>query len=633
MRIVVLLLLVLLCAVLPAVAQVPAPKAYEPSEADRHALETAKGALAERLRVVEPRDGLDTADAEVFLHVAEMADRLHLYTNPGQVAAVLRGLGTGLTRCDALERGERPWATQPGRSLRGYVSRIDGSVQPYEVTLPAGYDAQAKTPMRLDVVLHGRGPTEVSFLQQSEPAPGLKAPEEPFIELQPFGRGNNGWRWAGETDVFEALAAVRKQYAIDPDRVILRGFSMGGHGAWHLGVHHPGEWAAVSPGAGFTETRRYMNITAPVPEYQERAWHIYDAVDYALNLFDVPFIAYGGEKDPQLQASLNMREAAAKEGLPFNLIIGPNTQHRYHPDSFKEIMRQLAPAHRDPAPKRIRFVTYTLKYPRCHWITIHALQEHYRRATVDADATGTKIVLRTENVTELSLERPPRFPEQVEIDGQRIPARTSYLHRAAGRWTPGPPPPLPPSVRTKSHNLQGPIDDAFTERFLVVRGTGTPWSAATQRYADDLLRRFAEEWRLGFRGRLRVKDDTTVTQADLDDGNVILLGDPGSNALLAQCVDQLPIRWTRSGVEANGRKFGPEAVPALIYPNPFSLKHYVVVNSGHTFTARDLEASNASLTPKLPDWAILKPSEGVPEVLDAGFFDERWRFKQRPRPQ
>ena len=35
---------------------------------------------------------------------------------------------------------------------------------------------------------------------------------------------------AGETDVFEALASVEKRYKIDPDRIALKGFSMGGAG-------------------------------------------------------------------------------------------------------------------------------------------------------------------------------------------------------------------------------------------------------------------------------------------------------------------------------------------------------------------------------------------------------------------
>jgi predicted esterase len=620
----------LLSLLLPTVLLLPAaaqeqPAPYAPTPEERQQLDQKKKALADRLKAIPDKD---TADAAVFLHTAEIADSLKLYGNKGHVAAVLGGLDEGLERCRSLEKGEKPWAARPGKSLRGFVSRIDGSVQPYMVVLPASFDPKGTAPWRLDVVLHGRGPTEVTFLQQSLPGAGYKAPDQPFIELHAFGRGNNGWRWAGETDVFEALEQVRKQYPIDPDRTVLRGFSMGGHGAWHLGAHFPDLWAAVSPGAGFTDTRSYLKITGEVPSYQERAWHIYDAVDYALNLFNTPFIAYGGEEDPQLQASLAMRDAALKEGLPFNLIIGPNTAHAYQPDSLKEIMRQLATHTRNPDPKQVKFVTWTLKYNRCHWVTLNALQEHYRRSVVAADASDPTVKVKTENVASLSLDPLPQTATALEIDGQTLKIRKgrSRLDRKNGKWDWAPTLAFAEPAG-KRHGLQGPIDDAFTEPFLVVRGTETAWTPAAAAYADATLKRFQEDWHFGFRGELPVKDDRDVTAEDWQKANLVLLGDPASNRMLAKVAGMLPIRWTHDGLRAGGQSYGPECLPVLVYPNPLNPKRYVVINSGHTWTAKDLLASNANLTPKLPDWAVLKLGAGQPQVLAADFFDESWSFK------
>ena len=239
---------------LPGLAQQPFSKTvtYTPTAEERQQLDQKEKQLADRLHSLTLAD---KADAAVFLHMAEVTDRLGDYANKGQVATILRGLDIGLQRCDLLAKGETPWRTRPGRSIRGYVSRIDGSIQPYIVVLPVGFDPKITKPWRLDVVLHGRGTIEPSFLQSGEPTRN-KPPDQPFLELQPFGRANNGWRWSGEAGVVEALEQVKKQYPIAPDRTILRGFSMGGHGAWHIGVHHSGLWAAVSPGAGFTETRK-----------------------------------------------------------------------------------------------------------------------------------------------------------------------------------------------------------------------------------------------------------------------------------------------------------------------------------------------------------------------------------------
>ena len=49
--------------------------------------------------------------------------------------------------------GKRPWAEKKGRVVRGFVSAVDGSVQPYGLIVPAR--TTRATPMRLDVVLHG----------------------------------------------------------------------------------------------------------------------------------------------------------------------------------------------------------------------------------------------------------------------------------------------------------------------------------------------------------------------------------------------------------------------------------------------------------------------------------------------
>ncbi|MGV3722433.1 MAG: alpha/beta hydrolase-fold protein, partial [Actinomycetota bacterium] len=508
-------------AALPVLAQQPPAAGYAPTAEERQAFDQKRSALVERLKTLKPQD---RPDAAVFLHIADLSQRMDVHEkgpgvgqidNKGQFQAVLRGLDTGLQRCELLAKGERPWTTKPGKSLRGFVSAIDGSIQPYAVVLPSGSDAASRTPQRLDIDLHGRGTTEVRFLQANEPAPGsagAKPVDQPFITLLPFGRGNNGWRWAGETDVFEALEEVRRQYPVDPNRTILRGFSMGGHGAWHIGVHHPGKWAAVSPGAGFSDTRKYAKLASgDVPAYQEKAWRIYDAVDYALNLFNAPFIGYGGDKDPQLQAALNMKERAAEEKVPLTVIVGPNTEHKYHPDSLAEIMRLLSTAKSDPRAPQIKFTTYTLKYNQCKWVTVDSLREHYQRADIQADASGKGVVITTSNITGFTLSPVPTGPP-FKIDGQEVavatrdlPARLTF-RRIGSRWQTAPATNQRGELR-KRHGLQGPIDDAFTGRFVVVKGTGKPWSASTQSYAESAIERFQDSWRLGFRGELPLRED------------------------------------------------------------------------------------------------------------------------------
>jgi hypothetical protein len=195
--------------------------------------------------------------------------------------------------------------------------------------------------------------------------------------------------------VFEAIKAVKGQYKIDPDGSPCA-TSMGGAGAWHLGLHHPDQWSVVEAGAGYTETKVYAK-KGPLPPYQEAALHYYDAVDYALNIVNVPFVGYGGEIDAQLQASKNIQEQLLKEGLKLDalrtlFLVGPQTAHSWHPETHKiseRFVEQAVAKGRVP-PRNIRFVTYTTRFNRCFWIAIEELDRHYERAEVTADREGAK---------------------------------------------------------------------------------------------------------------------------------------------------------------------------------------------------------------------------------------------------
>jgi dienelactone hydrolase len=125
------------------------------------------------------------------------------------------------------------------------------------------------------------------------------------VQLNIYGRGNNAYRWAGETDVGDVLdnfASIERELNRDlmlhPGKVVLRGFSMGGAGTWHLGLHRRTA-GAFSARAGFTTTKGYVAKLGQLPAYQDACLHIYDAVDYAENAFNVPIVAYSGADDPQ----------------------------------------------------------------------------------------------------------------------------------------------------------------------------------------------------------------------------------------------------------------------------------------------------------------------------------------------
>src|SRR4029078_6183990 len=137
---------------------------------------------------------------------------------------------------------------------RGYVSRIDGSVQPYGLVGPASYQPGTPHQFRLDFCFHGRGEylSELDFINGRQRSPGEFTPPNAFV-LHLYGRYCNANRFAGEVDTFEALAPSRRRSPVDEDGIIVRGFSMGGASCWQFATHYAGLWAAAAPGAGFSE--------------------------------------------------------------------------------------------------------------------------------------------------------------------------------------------------------------------------------------------------------------------------------------------------------------------------------------------------------------------------------------------
>jgi len=591
------------------------------------------------------------ADVLIFEKAVRYALEYNEFFKADEFAKAKALLGAGVERAAQLAAKQAPWTTATGLVVRGYVSRIDGSVQPYGLVVPPSYSPTAPHRYRLDLWFHGRSDTlsEVNFLSDRQRSPGEFQPRDTIV-LHLYGRFCNASKFAGEVDAFEALEAVKRNYPIDESRILVRGFSMGGASVWHIGAHFAGLWAAVAPGAGFAETALYQKLKlsgegAP-PWWEQTLWHLYDARDYAANLFNTATIEYHGEIDPQKQAGDVMERAMAEEGLRLIRLEGPQTPHRYHPDSKVQLERMLdriAERPADPSPRKIIFTTWTLAYNRMKWVTVDALAKHWERARVEAALTGdSSASLTTANAAALTLEMGPgacpldlRHKVAVQIDGQALTAPapgsdrswSAHFRKSAGQWQ---------TVETaespglhKRHALQGPIDDAFLDSFLFVSPTGQPLSPATAAWAAAEEKRAIAQWRAQFRGDARVRDDQAVTDADIASHNLILWGDPSSNRLLARIADRLPVRWTSAGLVVNSHTWPADShVPILIYPNPLNPRKYVVLNSGFTFR-EDANSTNSRQTPRLPDYAVVDvrvpPDSHFPgKIVLAGFFDEEW---------
>lgn len=640
----------------PAIGQ--AQSAQPLPEAQRLTLDRSARELQAALDTFpEPRPRA-WADAAIFAKGLAWALRYDREFTPADVALLEKAVRRGNERRGTLTGESQPWTTRRGKVALGYLSKVDGSVQPYGVIVPAKYDPG--TPIRLDVVLHGStrplGMSELRFMARFDEGDGESsaAPDQAFIELHPLGRVENCYRWSGETDVFEAIEDVCRRYNVDPDRIVLRGMSMGASGTWHLGLKHPDRFVALGPYCGYVDTHRFSETpldnfvrVGELPAHQELGLHMLDPIDYAANAGVVPAIACMGEKDVFFQAHVLMGEAMQREGLTMVNLISPGTGHVIDPQTQAEQLRRISEyaAAGRRRPRELRFVTWTLKYNRCHWLEVLALDRHYARAEISARLNDQVLEFdEPRNISRFAIDvgQLPTAPMSLRLGTTPLPiahgankaADRIVVVRRENRWAIEDQP-AKTAETGKRPGLQGPIDDAFTAPFLCLRGTGRPWNAGVQAYAEASLGRFAGEWQHYFRGELPIKDDVAVTESDVQNRNLILFGDPGSNLWIAKVLPQLPLEWSRESLRLGGKEFPAAShVPALIAPNPLpgAGQRYVVLNSGHTFRESELAKLNYLLFPRWGDWAILEidPARLVGEawedkVLHAGYFDERWR--------
>lgn len=630
-------------------------------------LDELKGAIDKLAESKNPKTLALLPDIRIYRDAVNTALTYQEFFDEKEIPVAHELLKEGQERAAQLAKGDAPWTTATGLVVRGYVSRIDGSVQPYGLVVPESFNPKSPYRHRLDLWFHGRGETlsELNFLQNRRKSVGQFAPEDTIV-LHPYGRYSNANKFAGEVDIFEAMEDVKKRYRIDENRIAVRGFSMGGASTWQLAVHYPSLWAAANPGAGFSETPKFLDFfqkeTLKPEWWEKKLWRWHDCNDWAINLNNCPTVAYSGEKDTQKQAADVMEEALKDLKIDLIHIIGPGTGHSYHPDSAKEVERRmtaLTTIGRQRVPASVMFKTFTTRYNRCAWVTVDAVDEQWEEASVVGQVDSTGISIYPSNVRQLTIDFGPgesplqgeatltflqdddEAGDEITVHGASDQSYRATFHYDGKHWVRGPLKESKSGLR-KVHGLQGPIDDAFLDGFVFVRPTGKAKYEKADAWAKSELERAIEHWRRHFRGQARVKNDSEISEADIAGMNLVLWGDPSSNAVFAKIADKLPIRYDGDKLivkaSADGkteeRTFdAAHHAPILIYPNPLNPRKYVVLNSSFTFREYAY-LNNARQVPMLPDWAVVDlrtpPGTVWPgKIADADFFDEEWQVKAK----
>lgn len=132
------------------------------------------------------------------------------------------------------------------------------------VVLPPDRDASRPAP--LIIVLHGYGGNAEGMVHVwKETAAEFGAVLVVPRAVRLTGFGGFDWRTVDEADILvtRALEQATRDHHIDPDRIILSGFSQGGYMAYALGFRHAERFCGVIPVAGHFPMRIMDTIDTP----------------------------------------------------------------------------------------------------------------------------------------------------------------------------------------------------------------------------------------------------------------------------------------------------------------------------------------------------------------------------------
>jgi dienelactone hydrolase len=638
-----------------------------PFAAVRRPLFSATGLQAEVGKLSDELSGTEAAAGRalpelrlLLLRIERLAEKLSAYGDGyGRGKSLLELIGRMRDRLNAHAEGTPPPVPASGLIEGAYVSPVDGSVQPYRLFIPKALAKTAQEEGRaipLTVLFHGYVPayTRTSWMRigpRMQKALGAAG----MAMLLTFGRSNTDFLSVGEVDTFDALRDVRRRWPIDPQRLYLTGFSMGGSGVWTTLTHYPGVFAAGRIWSGRTDYYFWHALDRQsLPGYIRFAIDADNPIDLAENLHRTPLIVRHPKNDGLVKwghtERMQERLQALGHPAPLQIFMPDGGTHWSFSDALEnpETYRQLLRYRRDPEPESVQVVSFTPKYGTHAWLRIAEIRTYGKRARARAHVVRDRaavVVDGLENVAVLSID-PDRLPVEappvlgkdgaVAAGEKRFElivkggARSNALPDLDGwkRYAIAPPGedfPEPSPLR-KSRELCGPVKEAFNAPFLAVRGTRG--GDRTRERIAGAADRFLREWEAFACGRPRVKNDVEVTAGDIRKYNLVCFGSPQSNAVLTAIASRLPFRFDRNGYGVGEFLVRPQGDETLgfvaCYPNPAAGNRLVVVMDGLYYG--DALPINHKWD-LVPDYLVFTGERGprgtnAPRL--AGYFDSSW---------
>ena len=520
-------------------------------------------------------------------------------------------------------------------SMESYISEVDGSQQPYGLYLPEPFDPDVPHPVVF--FAHGRMERANDDFYDTYRHQASFADEHGWILVNLDGRGDTQYEGIGENDFFEVLDKVRHTYLIDESRLYLTGCSMGGNGAWKIGLRYPDLFAAVA------------------------------GTDGTCDIGFFTWVGFGSFQEPLLRSALPLDIAENGKHLNFYMMVDTNDNfvppdtngrrlhERLNELGYEHVYIENAGSHcsgydslgiyqffsqrlNDPSPKNVFLKANQLKYGSAYWVRMDRMEKTMVFATMEATIDAkARVFVTASGLLQYTLVLTPQLVGSDEVSvlaggeevytGPTQEITVSAMLDESGNsigWSADDA--LPRGLR-KTAKIEGPIGHAFTSKFLLVMGTMTKADIPRNREEAE---RFAFEWNGWMHANVSPVEDTSITEDDIATSNLTLFGTADSNSIIAAINDLLPVRiWNNRIVVGANEYEGNDYGLYMVFPNPLNPDRYVVISHGK------IEGSGPTNLEGLswgwPDYVVFDRTTVTGGYLptawvEHGFFDQYWRL-------
>ena len=503
---------------------------------------------------------------------------------------------------------------------------VDGSPQYARVFLPLNYDPKRKYP--LVVWLHGYDARNREYAAaESGTRHDNLAEQYDIIYMQPYGRGNTGYRGIGEADVMRAVALARRTFSVDDDRIYLYGGSMGGGGAWHVGTRHTDVFAAVAPIYGgwdyHAETKD--EDFATWPPQRVRLEGSYSSFAQAECLLNTPIFVNHGDSDMLVDVENSRYAVRMLQRWGYDVRYWEHPGKGHGGLNIEDEMIQWFLAHRlNRNPRHVLLRSCDLDGANAHWVHVEQREDPFEPMLVDVVVNGGDVItVNSENALQIRLNPPKELLDtakafhvvwngQVVDKPQVTPAGEIIL--LANGYAPG----------RLFKKPMGPTP------FAIVVGT-----TAT----DERMKRFCrlhaeaerDNWKTWQHVEPRYFVDTEMTDEQIRNYSLVLYGGPEENAVTAKLIKDTPLTIEPGRITIDGKAFDTaHSAVRMVYPHPLNSDRLVVIVAANSpdamFWANRL---SDDVDFAIDDGRMGEDRDYFRSIVAWGKFDCHWRLNDK----